>query len=537
MSFPRYTFYFVLLTELLGDTATVNQFTTSHSGNVHTWQSASDFIPVLSESFGEIPIGDEMSVEFDFVYHGRANSDDDAYANFFRIGSDADEGNHCDGVFEEYPALWIQPSTRILHIDVDEGHSNNAVDLTECLVSVSFDDHAIEPLQGYHIRIAFNHSILEIELTDGDAAWSRTESRSGTNPNDIGKSVPIWWMSNKFGQSTYPVGNATFSNIVIQSVIYTDQPTSSPTVEPTNPSSAPSKSPSKQPTDTPTTEPTESATERTSSPTISPTTGAGGTITPTNEPSSSSLLVTDITDVTVDANENPKSEEMPFSLSIVILGTGLILLCCCCALMIAFFVYNRKMAALDDEDRSMRPVIDLRQSADRGRAQSIAIDSSEERPIVGDQNRISQSEVEWYGAGAQEAVTLRAGNHSEWTIADIVQWMSNLWPDGRFEMYRKAVTERLIQDHVGGEDMTSWDHDQLQAMGIRDFEMRQHVLAQIEVLGFHRLQLDSQRSHEFHLDCQQADPVLDSPQVLSDEDDDMYEPGPNNETPGFDVYS
>ena len=78
---------FVFLLMLFIDGKCLNTFTQYHFPSiikdVYVWNSTSDFVPNQSTSYGNMTIGDEMTVEFDFVYNGVT----DAVAskeNFFR---------------------------------------------------------------------------------------------------------------------------------------------------------------------------------------------------------------------------------------------------------------------------------------------------------------------------------------------------------------------------------------------------------------------------------------------------------------------
>ncbi len=73
-----------------------------------------------------------MSIEFDFVFHGRSNDCNCQYnrvgytENFFRIGHSAKGGESaCDGEKSSYPAMFLAKSSKgnILNIKVSSGTS------------------------------------------------------------------------------------------------------------------------------------------------------------------------------------------------------------------------------------------------------------------------------------------------------------------------------------------------------------------------------------------------------------------------------
>ena len=97
----------------------INLFNTSiESDGTNIWQSLSDFIPQRSQYYGRIPIGINMSMEFDFIWHGRTyDPSPTAYEMFFRIGCTANDiddpdiqspcvgGHNCEGQGLRLPSL------------------------------------------------------------------------------------------------------------------------------------------------------------------------------------------------------------------------------------------------------------------------------------------------------------------------------------------------------------------------------------------------------------------------------------------------
>jgi len=248
MSHPQ-TYRFVLFW-LIHTTHTtrsqLNQYVESNpSPGEYVWQSTSDFIPVQSQSYGEIMIGHEMSVEFDFVWGGRTNDPQPGlFEMFFRVGYDSALGNSCSGQGSRYPSFWISSSEDTMHVST----SNSSM----CQPRQSLSDYGvISKHVSYHVLIAFNMTLLSVHISGGDRAhfakhWSR---EGGTRDSHIGTMAQIWWMSSKYGQTQYNRGNGTFSNVVITSKVYTPSPTADPTSPPTttSPSPSPSRPPSLQP--------------------------------------------------------------------------------------------------------------------------------------------------------------------------------------------------------------------------------------------------------------------------------------------------
>jgi len=194
------------------------------------WYSTSDFVPVQSQSFGTIQIGRIMTVEFDFVFGGRTNDPKvDQSEMFFRVGYDSTDGTSCDAQNSRYPSFWLDSHSQTVFV--------SASDATSCYNYYYLSDYgAIAVGVSYHFLIAFNDTTLWIEISGGDNAdWSQHWSRSAVPSEHCGESVPVWWMSGKFGSSEYNRGNGTFSNVVITSSGFTfsSPPTPQPTADPT----------------------------------------------------------------------------------------------------------------------------------------------------------------------------------------------------------------------------------------------------------------------------------------------------------------
>ena len=91
----------------LVDSQVLNQYQKSIGPDgEEIWQSTSPFVPVQSKSFGNITIGNIMTMEFDFIWNGYSNdpySTGNQYENFFRIGFSSRYGSGCDGHGSRYP--------------------------------------------------------------------------------------------------------------------------------------------------------------------------------------------------------------------------------------------------------------------------------------------------------------------------------------------------------------------------------------------------------------------------------------------------
>ena len=286
------------LLSILVSNAQFNQYTESIGPNKESiWQSTSDFVPVQGQSFGEVMIGYQMYMEFDFIFHGRTNHpSNNKYEMFFRVGFDSVLGNSCNGQGSRYPSLWIRDNADILHLSCSSS--------TSCQPSQSLTDYGIlNKGISHHVVISYNDSLLTIHVSGGGKAnYTQSWSRASTFSHHVRSVVPVWWMSTKFGTSQYNLGNGTFSNIKI---IFSDfgTTTSLPTLEPsTRPTELPTFNPSTVPTQNPTAEPTM---KPTTNPTVNPTNE------PTVEPSSSPVRppISVVDDDDDDQNDDDNDEE------------------------------------------------------------------------------------------------------------------------------------------------------------------------------------------------------------------------------------
>merc|ERR1719474_1035825 len=203
----------------------LNQYTQFvDSDGDYVWRSTSDFVPVQSRCFGNMTIGERMSMTFDFVWNGRTSSSETVSEWFFRIGADADRGgNGCYGNLNRYPALSITAdSPPFLRLYLSE---NGAC-------SSHYDLDGFGPIDRgrcYHFAADWNSTSLTVAMESADdRMWRQHWRRNRTSPHFVGETVPVWWSSNKFGSTDYVTANGTFSDVVIRSTVPSVLATSSP---------------------------------------------------------------------------------------------------------------------------------------------------------------------------------------------------------------------------------------------------------------------------------------------------------------------
>ena len=217
---------------IISTRAELNQYTetTDAEGNF-IWKSTSDFVPVQSTSYGTIPIGHAMSMEFDFIWNGPTDVDSSSESEmFFRIGA-SPVSNHCDGNWNRYPALFItdddeEEASLVLYLS-EEGHCSKYYDLSEL--------GTIEQNISYHVLISFNMTTLRVSIGEqGVDPQTALWTRKGTPSEFIGDDVPVWWMSDKFGTSQYEPADGIFSNIIITSTVLSPEEIANGQISPIN---------------------------------------------------------------------------------------------------------------------------------------------------------------------------------------------------------------------------------------------------------------------------------------------------------------
>lgn len=175
------------------------------------WTSTAPFIPHQSTSFGQIKLGYNLRMEFDFVFTGRSNiPHQDQYEMFFRLGFDSELGTGCEGQSSRYPALWLSSNRDELYLSLSNRDSCSTGYL---LSGFGILNEGIS----YHMVIEYDSNSLMVSIEDGNGIWTDSWPRSATLDEHVGQYVDVWWMSGKFGTSFYNVGGGIFSNIAIVS--------------------------------------------------------------------------------------------------------------------------------------------------------------------------------------------------------------------------------------------------------------------------------------------------------------------------------
>lgn len=253
-----------------------------------TWNSTSDFIPQQAQSFGSIKIGLIMSIEFDFVFHGRRNSPTVCpnlkNENFFRIGNTAQYSTGCVHQGSHYPSFSLAPNCDAEYLQIGFTTRRRCPDT---LTLSDYGNGTLSTTHAHHIEIYMNTSQIVVKITGGGQPdYVAHKKKYGTPMDFVNQSLPVWFMSNK-RSNQYNVGDGTFSNIKIVSKwapypmtpVPTHEPTTSPSNRPTDdptqslvmPTDAPTKYPTLVPTSQPTTFPsTKPSATPSNNPTTSP---------------------------------------------------------------------------------------------------------------------------------------------------------------------------------------------------------------------------------------------------------------------------
>eukprot|EP01083_Nonionella_stella_P253779 872974_1 len=90
----------ILIIYIQTSTSATLDKTIQPSGEIWLEQNGNDLHPTQATSYGTITLGEVMSIEFDFDFHGRSNDPPDRAGyqeNFFRIGYDPCCTSGCNG--------------------------------------------------------------------------------------------------------------------------------------------------------------------------------------------------------------------------------------------------------------------------------------------------------------------------------------------------------------------------------------------------------------------------------------------------------
>ena len=180
----------------------INEYMTD---NETYWKSTSTFIPRSSSSYGYIKIGYNMHMEFDIIWNGRTNTNNNIqYQQFFRISSSLDSSDD-NNIITYYPSLYLQPQQNSFSISV----CNKQFDINQLQLTSS---------NKYHIIISFNTTQLIISIDD--EIFITNSTKNLIDDKYIGNLAKIWFTSNT-NNINQIVGNASFMNIDIKSNIFT----------------------------------------------------------------------------------------------------------------------------------------------------------------------------------------------------------------------------------------------------------------------------------------------------------------------------
>jgi len=176
--------------------------------------------------------------------------------------------------------MWITPSgsndSNTIHISASYDGGCAAQDPPQTLNEFG----AITVGESYHLKISTNNTFTTVTIYSNDNGDPDTPDiypfarASPTDPDHIGMTAIVYFMSGKFGNSYYNRGNGTFSSITITSKVFT----ANPTAEPTQTTNSPT-------TNAPTTEPPTS--DPTADPALEPT--ADSTREPTADPTADTM--------------------------------------------------------------------------------------------------------------------------------------------------------------------------------------------------------------------------------------------------------
>merc|ERR1719242_104282 len=181
-----------------------------------------------------------MSIEFDFLFHGRSESvvqcPTPYEENFLRIGKRGYVTTGCSGDGAHYPSFSLAAECNFEVLQV--GFTTGSVCPNRIRLDSYNEGTPLSRTESHHVKISMNSSQLMVEITGGGRPdFVRIEERKETNPDFLGTNASVWFMSNKHALSNpaqFNLGNATLSNIqIISDIFQTANPTMSPTQTPT----------------------------------------------------------------------------------------------------------------------------------------------------------------------------------------------------------------------------------------------------------------------------------------------------------------
>merc|ERR1719242_2533720 len=201
-----------------------------------------------------------MSIEFDFLFHGRSESvvqcPTPYEENFLRIGKSGYTTTGCSGQGAHYPSFSLAAECNFEVLQV--GFTSGSVCPNRLRLDSYNEGTPLSRTESHHVKISMNSSQIMVKISGGGRGdFVRIEPRTQTDPDILGTNASVWFMSNKHALSNpaqFNLGNATLSNIqIISNIFETAKPTESVSLNPTTaPTTAPTIAPTKYPLITPT---------------------------------------------------------------------------------------------------------------------------------------------------------------------------------------------------------------------------------------------------------------------------------------------
>eukprot|EP01083_Nonionella_stella_P112676 331769_1 len=166
------------------------------TGEIWLTQNGNDLNPTQATSYGTINLGQIMSIEFDFDFHGRSNDPANRAGfqeNFFRIGYSACCSIGCNGEGSTYPAMFLARSVTgdVLDIKVSSAAS--------CGAANYLNDYTLSTTQTHHIKISFNNTQVVVDITGGgQPTYNKQWNRQQTPKKYLGDTVNVYFLSPTF---------------------------------------------------------------------------------------------------------------------------------------------------------------------------------------------------------------------------------------------------------------------------------------------------------------------------------------------------
>eukprot|EP01084_Bolivina_argentea_P293593 504968_1 len=162
------------------------------NGEIWLQQSGLNLKPSQATVYNTIQLGELMSIEFDFLFHGRSN--DPPYRagyqeNFFRIGYDTCCTLQCGGEGSAYPGMFLARSSIGDYLDIRVSSG-----VTCGFNNILYNYGILSTTQTHHIKISLNNTQVIVDITGGGKPTYKKQWNRVQTPKDyLGDTVNVYF--------------------------------------------------------------------------------------------------------------------------------------------------------------------------------------------------------------------------------------------------------------------------------------------------------------------------------------------------------